>query len=291
MSDELSYYPFERLAIRFEPTNMIIEGLYWLTSHWGVFHRVEGVWEEYFSEADTLETVMNHKYMHVRMSDFEEITKQFDYWKSIEQTLDEPLDYDYCEEFQYVYPFEDIVPIAEGYPPLREFYEIYRWSRKFIDGYHDGLENPLVSGGRIRAAERPLYRDDMLELQGLRIDYEAEISRRLNLDFESKTKLKLGKFAVHPIISQHVKSLESQAYSQYQLECFRLGTDDDWGMFYPTIKYLDFLKGEYDISYVELSEISSYFEEVLLRSAQAKNNYEPHSDPRPVSDWYKEIMK
>jgi len=152
MSDELSYYPFERLAIRFEPTNMIIEGLYWLTSHWGVFHRVDGAWEEHFSEAEDLESVMRDKYMHVSMSDFDEITKLFDHWKVIEPNLDEPLDYDYCKDFEYRYTFEDIVPIADGYPPLREFYEIYRWSRKIIDGYHDGLENPLVSGGRIRAA-------------------------------------------------------------------------------------------------------------------------------------------
>ena len=291
MTESFEYYPYERLAIRFEPTNMIIKGLYWLTSHWGVFHRVDGIWEEYFSEVDTFESVMNDKYMHVRMSDFDEVTKQYDYWKSIELNLDEPLDYDYCADFQYVYPFEDIVPIAEGYPPLREFYEIYRWSRKFIDGYHDGLENPLVSGGRIRSAERQLYRDDILELQSLRIDYEAELIRRLNLDFELKIKLKLGKFATHPIISQNVKSLESQAYSQYQLECFRQHTDDDWGMFYPTIKYLDFLKGECEISYMELNEISNYLEETLLKSAQAKANYEPHPDPRPVEDWYREMMQ
>jgi hypothetical protein len=291
MSESSDYYPYERLAIRFEPSNMIIEGLYWMTSHWGVFQRVDGVWVEYFCEADVFESVMNDKYMHVQISDLDQLTKLYDHWKKIEPNLNEPLDYDYCKDFEYRYSFEDIVPIAEGYPPLREFYEIYRWSRKFIDGYHDGLENPLVSGGRIRAADRPLYRDEMLELQALRIDYEAEILRRLNLDFETKTKLKLSWSASHPIIFQHVKSLESQAYSQYQLECFRLRADDDWGIFYPTTKYLDFLSGKINLCYIELKEISSYFEEVLLRSAQTQNDYEPHPDSRPVSDWYKAIME
>ena len=284
------YYPYDRLAIRLEPSNMIIEGLFWLTSYWGVYQRVNSTWEEYFPEVEELESVVNSKYIHIHLNDFDEITKRYDHWKAIEPNLDEPLDFDYCQEFQYQYSFEDIVPIADGYPPLREFYEIYRFSRNFIDGYHDGLENPLICGV-IGAGDRPLFREDMHELRSLRLAYEAEISRRLNMDLEAKINLKLSRFASHPIIFQQVKSLEIQAYNQYQLECFRIRNDDDWGIFYPTTKFLDFMKNIVEISYVELNEISNYFQEFVLRSAHAKSGYEPHPDPREVSDWYKAVME
>jgi hypothetical protein len=287
---EDSYYPFERLAIRLSTNMLIIEGLYWLSSRWGVFERINGDWVEYQSDADSIEAVTSDLYMHVNIRHLADVTESYDGWKEIESTLDEPLDYSYCEEFKKSYEFEDIVPEADGYPALNSFYDIYRWSRNFVDGYFDGLNDPLYAGGHMGASERDTQYQEILRYQSERLDYEATIKRRRVIPNAEAEAEALSLAESHPILLDQVARIHDAAYLQYSLEYQRLNIDDDWAMFYPTIKYVEFLEGKTKISTRELLEVGDYFAELVLHRSRSKNGLKPIQDPRPTSEWYRSTM-
>ena len=288
--EENSYYPFERLAIRLRTDMLIIEGLYWLSSRWGVFQRSKGTWIEYHPEEDSIEDVKSDLYMHVNIRHLDDVTESYDGWKEIEPTLDVPLDYSYCEEFQKSYDFEDIVPVAEGYPPLNSFYEIYRWSRNFVDGYFDGLNDPLYAGDFMGASERDTQYHEIQRYKSERLEYEATIKRRRVIPNAEAEAEELSLEESHPILLDQVGRIHDAAYLQYSLECQRLNIDDDWALFYPTIKYVDFLQGKTKISTRELLEVGDYFSELLLHRSRSKNGLKPIQDPRPTSEWYRSTM-
>jgi len=286
-----SYYPFDRLAIRLSSNNLIIEGFYWLSSYWGIFERVNGKWVEYHHEEDVFENVIKDFYIHCSFRDLKDLTVAYDGWKEIESTLEEPLDYSFCEDFRKSYDFESAQPVAAGYPPLNSFYEIYRWSRNFIDEFFDGLNDPLFGDEFIGASERDTQYQEVLRYQSYRLDYEAEIKRRRTLSNLEAEALELTLEQSHPILLDYVARLHEAAYVQYKLECKRLGINDDWALFYPTIKYIEFLDGTAQTSSRELLEVGEYFSELLMHGSRNKSGLTPIRDPRSTSEWYKKTMK
>lgn len=289
-SNEVVYYPYDRLAIRLDTTHLLVKGFFWLSSYWGVFERVNGSWIEYQPEEDSIEEVRDDLYMHVAFRDLDAVTITYDGLKDAEPTMNEPLDYSFFEEFAKQYDFEDIVSVADGYPPLNSFYDIYRSSRNFIDGYFDGLNNPLFAGGFIGASERDMHYNDVLGTQFYRRAQEEEIKRRRSLSVDEIEAIELSQAESHPVLLDHVSKLHEAAYRQYRLECQRLNIDDDWNLFYPTIKYAEFIEGKVEITARELLEVGEYFSELIMRGTRTRVGFSPIQDPRPASDWYKGVM-
>ena len=285
-----NYYPYERLAIRLDTTHLLIKGLYWLSSYWGTFQRFDGKWIKYSPEEDSIEEVISDKYAHVPMENLKAISTAFDEWKLLAPTLDEPLDFSYCDEFVRRYDFENTEPVAEGYPPLSEFYEIYRWSRNFVDGYFDGLDHSLFGGSWLGASERDMYYNEILEIQARRTDYENEIKARRHLTPEAIEALQLVYTESHPVLLDCVKRLHDLAFFQYQLECQRLRIDDDWSLFFPTSKYHDFLLGKVRMTTKELLEVMDYFTKQVLHGSRFKSGLVPIIDPLSTSSWYQSVM-
>ena len=248
----LSYYPFDRLALVVSEHNHVVQELVLLSSRWGVYSYKDSKWSM---------IVPNHfrykknLYAHLDSSKYHEILEKFNSLGPDSILAD-------MEEFQITYDFEDHVFYDCLFlDNLRDAYEIARWVNEFTLPSFEELEPSSYQS----KDEYQHYVMEVVEFEEARLHYEEIILSLRRKSVDEKKKEPLLWIEGLPPLNQNIQALYQIAYDRDFMHEIGSGYESDWDIDARVGRYHGYVSGTQRLSIEELESICDFLKKRIYQ--------------------------